>query len=256
MTIHPDIVVLADADNTLWDTDSRFAKAQLKLLDVIERHLDTTCNASDRLGYVRAYDQALATEHHLHLRYPVRMLVDALAMGLRGCAPDRAATALIHGSDALSTLPEAVRNDAIETFAATLSTIPELLPGVVEGLELAKACGVMVYVVTEGSAEAQRNILKHHALSELVTGVSEVTKNVAQFARIRKRYGDSDIAMIGDQPSRDIAPAHAAGCTAVLVPSRFQPAWDTFDERGDADYVAIDFMDAMRWLLSRTGRVH
>lgn len=256
MTKHPDVVVLADADNTLWDTDARFAKAQLRLLDVIELHVDTTCEASDRLGFVRAYDQAVAKEHHLHLRYPVWMLAEALAMGLRGDEPEKTAKALVHRSESSAVLPEAARNDAIQAFTSTLSTIPELLPGVVEGLELARARGATVYVVTEGNAEAQRNILKHHALSELITGVSEVTKNEAQFARIRKRYGNSDIAMIGDQPSRDIAPAHAAGCTTVLVPSRFRPAWDSFDERGDADYVAIDFMHAMRWVLSRADSVH
>ena len=77
-----DLVLLADADNTLWDTDSVFAEAQLVLLDETERVTRTRCATDDRLAFVRAYDQALASRHHLHLKYPPQMLVAALA-----CAP-------------------------------------------------------------------------------------------------------------------------------------------------------------------------
>src|SRR5438874_137351 len=74
---HSDIVILADADNTLWDTDAVFAEAQIKLLSVVEQLTGLSCRNSQRLRYVRSYDQALASRHHLHLRYPPQMLVTA-----------------------------------------------------------------------------------------------------------------------------------------------------------------------------------
>jgi putative hydrolase of the HAD superfamily len=247
---HREVVVLADADNTLWDTDARFATAQLRLLEVVESHSNAAYGRPDRLDFVRSYDQALAIEHHLHLRYPVRMLADALAIGLCGGVPVEVAKALVNGTALTSSLSEIGRNEAAAAYMATLNALPELLPGVLEGLELAKEQGVTVYILTEGNADTQRKILKHHVLSELISGVSEVTKNEAQFARFRRRYPDSEIAVIGDQPSRDITPAHAAGCTTVLVPSRFRPSWAAFDGDGGADYVATDFLRAIRWLLS------
>ncbi|NKC23436.1 hypothetical protein HED50_22875 [Ochrobactrum oryzae] len=36
------------------------------------------------MEYVRGFDQAIAERHHLGLRYPPRLLVNAIALALRG----------------------------------------------------------------------------------------------------------------------------------------------------------------------------
>ena len=79
-----DAIVFLDADNTLWDTDGVFAQAQLKLLKGIENALGRSAPGEDRLDFVRQIDQAIAGRHHLGLRFPARLLVQAVAQALAG----------------------------------------------------------------------------------------------------------------------------------------------------------------------------
>lgn len=83
-TNSPVTVVFIDADNTLWDTDGVYADAQLALLNELEDRLDVQLLEPDRLAFVRAIDQGLATRHHEGLRYPPRFLIKALALALTG----------------------------------------------------------------------------------------------------------------------------------------------------------------------------
>jgi len=60
--------------------------------------------------------------------------------------------------------------------------------------------------------------------------------------------------VIGDQPDRDIAPARAAGCRAVLVPSRFRPEWHDDAAWRNADRVSDTFDAAVEWVVSDLSR--
>ncbi|PVX97683.1 HAD family hydrolase [Paraburkholderia unamae] len=248
-------VVLCDADNTLWDTDSVFATAQRTLLDVLETRLDRLSDLSDRIEYVRRYDQALASRHHLHLRYPPVMLVIALAEGLTGRAPDEAATLVIAGHrSAHISLSEAQKLAA--DFLGLLSTLPELLPTVKDGLKLAREEGIPLYVVTEGRIDKQKQIITHHKLTHYIEAIFEITKTQSQFERLRQRFHPAQTVMVGDQPDRDIEPAKRAGCETVLVPSRFLPSWNRVGGAREASYKARDFGDAIRWVAQHVERGH
>ncbi|MFK4448685.1 putative hydrolase of the HAD superfamily [Caballeronia udeis] len=241
-------VVLCDADNTLWDTDSVYAKAQEALLSRVEAILDIRNLAHGRLDFVRRYDQALAAKHHLHFRYPPIMLVFGLADGLRGGSPDVAARAALTGhrnSDAIS-IPLA--EQIVADYVGARDKTPGLLPGVEEGLKLAQRRGLGVYMLTEGRIEKQRKIIEIHGLGWAFESVLEVTKTVTQFRRLRERFASASVTVIGDQPDRDIEPALSAGCSAVLIPSRFRPAWHISDSWESATYVASDFSDAIAWI--------
>jgi putative hydrolase of the HAD superfamily len=124
------------------------------------------------------------------------------------------------------------------------------LPGVREGLEAAEREGIDVWVLTEGAAERQRTRIAAHGLDSLIQGVAEATKNKDQFARHRRRFAPRILYMIGDQPDRDVAPARAAGCRAVLVPSRFRPEWHEPGAWRDADRVCETFDAAVDWVVS------
>ncbi|HRQ58629.1 MAG TPA: HAD family hydrolase [Azoarcus taiwanensis] len=242
------MVVLADADNTLWDTDAVFREAQLLLLSQVEAARGVSCPEYDRLGYVRAYDQALAQSHHLHLRYPPQLLVRCLEAGLGGIPAQAAAKDAITGRRLVSKpLDEAGVMVIVADYLAALSQTPALLPGVAEGLRAAKTAGLRLYVMTEGRIEKQKRILELHNLQTFFEGVWALTKDRAQFDRVRTRFNSCHVVIIGDQPDRDIAPAKAAGCSTVLIPSRFKPSWHSPDDYGAADYVAADFNDAIQW---------
>jgi putative hydrolase of the HAD superfamily len=244
-------VILADADNTLWDTDAVFADAQSQLLEAIERAAGLTApaNADKRLSWLRRYDQAIATIHHRHLRYPPSLFVRALAMGIAGATPTDAASAVVRGS-AMAGLTDQDVDVIVGAFFRAVERVPGILPGVREGLETAGRERIDVWVLTEGPAERQRGRIGSHGLNGLVRGVAEVTKNKEQFARYRQRFAPRIIYVIGDQPDRDIAPARAAGCRAVLVPSRFRPEWHDNAAWSQADYVSETFNAAVDWVVS------
>ena len=245
MVITP--VILADADNTLWDTDSVFAEAQLGLLADVDRLFDQQ-DRNDALGHVRAYDQALAKIDHRQLRYPPHLLVRALALGNHGHGPVEAArlTGSRNTPAAVAETEEAI----VGRYFEALGRGPELLSGVVDGLVAARDAGIDVWILTEGSADRQRARAATLGITHLVKGVSEGTKNVEQFNRQRRRFAPAPVVVIGDQPDRDILPAQTAGCTGVLVPSGFRPDWiETAAWRG-ADHVADRFDRAIDWIIA------
>lgn len=116
---------------------------------------------------------------------------------------------------------------------------------------MASEAGLELYVMTEGRIEKQRRFLEVHGLQPFFKGVWEMTKERSQFDRVRTRFKDRRVMIIGDQPDRDILPAKAAGCTGILVPSRFKPSWHA---TGEPDYVAKDFLEAVRWCLKESCR--
>jgi putative hydrolase of the HAD superfamily len=240
-------VILADADNTLWDTDAVFAKAQSIMLDAVEKERGSSAPADDRLGWLRRFDQALAKCDHRHLRYPPRLLVHALALGLQGTDPTEAAAVSVAGR------AKTLSNDAVDAivgeYLARLHDLPDLLPGVRDGLAAARNAGVEVWVLSEGVADRQRARVAEHGISDLINGLAEVTKTVEQFDRQRRRFAPRPLYVVGDQPDRDIAPARAAGCRTVLVPSRFRPHWHDDGAWGDADHVTEDFDEGVSWIL-------
>jgi putative hydrolase of the HAD superfamily len=245
---HEMTVVLVDADNTLWDTDAVFREAQLLVLDRVEVAARKTSAAIDRLEFIRSYDQALAQKHHLHLRYPAQLLVRGVEAGLAGVTPDVAARDAISGRTLAGSLLDQAGVDAIVAdYVQALARTPGLLDGVAEGVRAAKDAGLRLFVMTEGRIEKQKRILELHGLLDLFEGVWEMTKERSQFDRVVSRFAGSRVVVVGDQPDRDIVPAKAAGCSTVLVPSRFRPSWQSASDQGVADYLATSFLDAAKW---------
>lgn len=247
-------VLVVDADNTLWDTNEAFAKAQLRLLALTELHVGSTCEQGDRLTFVRAYDQAIAVRHHLHLKYPPQLLVAAVGAGLVGMDAAAAAEAVVRGRLS-SALSESLVGEILDEYFQALSVVPALLPTVREGLELANARRMPVFVMTEGKLDRQRKALDEHGLLPLVVNVWEMTKTAAQFVRVRERFAPRDVVVIGDQVDRDIAPSREAGCRTVLVPGGFQPSWAATHDALAADYVASTFCSAVEWAASSCPQV-
>lgn len=247
---HELTVVLVDADNTLWDTDAVFREAQLLVLARVEVAMGRTCATADRLAFIRSYDQALAQNHHLHLRYPAQLLVRSVEAGLAGIAPEVAARDIVAGRTLTSgPLVPAHVEAIVSDYMQALTCTPRLLSGVDEGIRAAKDAGLRLFVMTEGRIKKQKRILELHGLLGSFEGVWEMTKERSQFDRIVGRFAGSRVVVIGDQPDRDIVPAKAAGCLTVLVPSRFEPSWQTASDWSVVDHVATDFLDAVRWCI-------
>ncbi|MDA9393086.1 hypothetical protein WN73_21450 [Bradyrhizobium sp. CCBAU 45394] len=67
--------LFTDADNTLWDTDTVFAAAQLEMLREVEKLTGRRApDDEDRgLAFLRTIDQRIATEHPDHLEVSARI---------------------------------------------------------------------------------------------------------------------------------------------------------------------------------------
>ncbi|CDZ54373.1 HAD family hydrolase [Neorhizobium galegae] len=219
-------LVLIDADNTLWDTDGVFAEAQLGLLDAVEHAANLAGPKIDRLQFVREFDQELAQRHHLGLRYPTRLLIDALTLGLQGVGSQEAVRrAWSNGAD--SGLDRALVAKMESDFFVNIAIQPKLLAGVVKGLRDLASIGATSVVFTEGSRKRVVRTIESHQLGEFIDRVFEAPKTVRMFDRVKKlaRKGQS-IYVIGDQLTRDIRPANEAGVKTIYVPGGFQPKWE------------------------------
>lgn len=222
----PAPLVLVDADNTLWDTDGVFADAQLKLLNAVEEATGLLGPEADRLSFVRAFDQEIAKQHHQGLRYPPRLLIDALVFGLHG-APVSQAVRQAWRQGEQSGLDRALVARVEQEFFEAIGKQPALLDGVETGLRMLSFAGVAVIILTEGSRKRVARSLEFHQLAGFVDRVFEAPKNRRMFGRIKAlATADQMTFVVGDQLTRDIQPANDAGLETIFVPGRFQPLWE------------------------------
>jgi putative hydrolase of the HAD superfamily len=233
-------LLCVDADNTLWDTNAVFANAQIGLLHDVEAATGITAMVSDKLRFVREYDQALAARDHRGLRYPASLLAHAVAIGLTGI-PAEAAAKLVLIRVASSPLGSAEGAAIAEVFALRLKEIPPLRDGVHEGMKCAALPSRRLIVVTEGTKSRVETLLAIHGITS-VENVVESPKNEGLFRRLAKLVAPSALkVMIGDQPDRDVRPARGAGFVTIYFPSDFKPHW--LPMCTDANYQITSFSE-------------
>lgn len=212
-------VVFVDADNTLWDTDAVFAVAQLNMLAAVERLLGVGGPINDRLDFVRSIDQSIAERHHAGLRYPPKLLANALALALKGTPPQTAGRQAWKKSRAAQPLSDHDVEDIESTFASALGELPSLRSGVGEGLRVLHKTGCTVFVITEGARDRVIRIAKTHHINDLFDRVIEASKSAQIYTRALRLIGRPvEAFMVGDQLDRDIAPAKMAGLKTIYFP--------------------------------------
>lgn len=243
MTTPSRATVFVDADNTLWDTDSIFASAQLHLLANVESAAGISTTAEDRLAFIREFDQQLAERHHKGLRYPPRLLARAAAFGLMGISAARAARSAWTG-DIRPPLDEALERRFEQEFVAAISRNPELRPGVIEGLDRLLEAGCIVLVITESAEAKVAAIAQRLGLEGHFTRIIEGKKRPELYERLVRLTGKPTHGfMIGDQLDRDIAPAKAAGLTTIYFPGGFKPRWLPSEDQVPPDFRVESFSE-------------
>lgn len=229
--------LFTDADNTLWDTDAVYARAQLALLGSFRRLLEIPLAKTGDLGlpFLRRIDQFIAARHPQGLRFPPELLCAALHRVLHGEALD--------GLD-LKTL---ARDDVspfasfIDEYRSGLSERPALRPGVLAGLSALAQRGVETTVVTEGGRERCLALLDLHGLSAYVRNCLSFKKNMDAYRSLSRKFGLG--LMVGDQIDRDILYSAQAGFRTCYFPGGFSPSWNkNLDVRPDhriTDYLEV-----------------
>lgn len=234
-------LLVTDADNTLWDTDAVYVRAQLELLDRIEESYNIAFDSTDRLAFVRRLDQELAREHPLGLRYPPQLLVEALVATGVGRRTNPAQTSPAHTDDYKVSIDKIA-----ETFLAqVLNEIPNLRPGVSNALPLLVASGATIVVFTEGDPHRCERLLATHDLRRHVSAITAARKTVESYVTILRTYSrEDDPIMVGDQLDRDIVTAQRAGFKGIYFPGSFEPDWVRAVE-ATPDYIISSFDDIL-----------
>jgi putative hydrolase of the HAD superfamily len=199
---------------------------------------------------VRQIDQAIAERHHLGLRYPHRLLAQAVVRVLAGEAIESAAKAIWKGAGGDDVLP---KDDAaaIETkFITDLRGRPALLPGVEAGLKRLHASGALILVLTEGNRGRVLRTASEYGLVASFDRVIELPKVARLYERVLRLTGrPKQSFMVGDQLQRDIAPAKAAGLTTIYIPGRFRPRWEPDEDAVGPSYRVERFDQAAEIIL-------
>lgn len=237
-------LVVTDADNTLWDTDALYAKAQLGLLESVASELKVSSLPEDPLAFIRMIDQELASQHHLHLRYPPDLLVHATGMVLEGDPVPSAVKAVLKSSKRLTHIRGAEKY-ADKFINTIIHEVAELRDGVYDGLIKLKEMNARVIVATEGKKSRCDKFLCEHGLDVFTESVVEARKNVSLYKRLMRLDGASASSsfMIGDQLDRDIQMSKEAGFTTVYFPAGFKPEWMPSEAAAAPDFVIESFSE-------------
>ena len=242
--INKKLFVGVDADNTLWDTDSVFAEAQLSLLSKLESTTGIEVAEGDKLNYIRQIDQEIARLHGFDLKYPVEILVRAVEVSLLGEDPRTAAKIAVESQFDIATLD--IYGSYAKWFLEEISNnVPKLRPGVKEGLrKIADQFGKIV-IFTEGRERTCWSNLKYHGVDAFVEDVILCKKGVEFYTSFveRNKHAYLKFIMIGDQLDRDIVYAKAAGFVTIYFPGGFLPYWVDISDKHSFDYEIINFLE-------------
>jgi len=234
-------LLVTDADNTLWETDAVYAAAQLNLLHRVEAAYQFDFDSRDRLGFVRGFDQAIARRHQKGLRYPVGLLVRAIAsFGAQQNLPRAVAEAL--ATEHLNSTDEGIA-DSFVSFVA--NEVPELRSGVVEAVPTVARNDVKIVVFTEADSSRCKRLLTIHGLIKYVYAIVSERKSVEAYRELSRRFEYGQIpVMVGDQLDRDIELSQLAGYRTVHFPGSFNPEWVQSLEVSP-DFVIASFNDVL-----------
>jgi putative hydrolase of the HAD superfamily len=245
------ILLVTDADNTLWDTNSIYAEAQLSLLSDIEEVVGRQCQVPERLAFVRRLDQGLALKHELHLRYPSALLASAVENALRGYPTEQAIDSALR-LDHISAVVQRFGRHLDRFEERIRNSTPSLRQGVRDFFCQLDTNTLWLIVATETDSGRCNSVLQHHDLTRNVQDVVSGLKTPMFYGDISARYPATIRFSVGDQLDRDIAPAKHAKFITVYFPGEFIPFWSPSAASVSPDYEISSFAELGSIISSRT----
>jgi putative hydrolase of the HAD superfamily len=229
-------VIIFDADNTVWDTDTVFRAAQLAMLTTLGE-AGYVPDPESQVEMLRVLDRELVEQLGV-AEYDFRLLAGAIARfyALQLSATEAVGLSLTDEADSDPTLANLI-GSAHSAFEVELTQIPPLYPHTELLLaEIQKAIDTGLQMATvlysEGNETRLERILSAHKFREraFFTEIILEPKSTEGFLRAqalgRARLGQGidhvDTLVIGDSLRRDIAPANRIGCITVYKPSKFK----------------------------------
>lgn len=231
-------ILVFDADNTLWDTDSIFRLAQLSLLEKLAKY-NLVTEPESRLDILRKLDRKLFNEMG---RFEYNFKVLALAL-IYYCYHSFSVDNSVY--QAIADIKEdknsefnAAINDAYNAFQEGLKKIPKLYPDTEDTLQsfspLRSKKNVLVTILlSEGEPRRLKRILKDQKIcSNLFDEIVVKKEKNREIFENAKRMGlkyftnkremeNTLLIAVGDSLKRDIKFGNQAGFITVYKPSPF-----------------------------------
>lgn len=222
-------VVVFDADNTLWDTNSVFHDAQVAMLSVFaaEGMFD---DPDERVDELREVDQRLM-EAMGRNEYDFRVLAEALIYIYRDGARVKRAVEKVLTKHRCGENYSSLAEQAYDQFSRALERVPPLFPKVLDTLRaINEQDHVITVLFSEGDEERLYRILNDHdgIADSYFDTISIIHKKApAAFADLRTEV-DATLShpadaylVVGDSIRSDIRPANEAGFISVYKPGDF-----------------------------------
>ncbi len=217
------------------------------MLEFVENACNIQVETNDRLQYLRELDQKIASLHHLCLRYPAELLIEALFMRAHGTPLVKSARNAI--SKGLDKTDKPIKGAADE-FRKSISQTPPLRDGVLLGLEKLRKTKATIIVATEGGLGRVRKHISDHGLTDFIDLSIETTKTRNFYARCRNLNKEAIPWCIGDQITRDITPAVEAGFKGLYFPGGFSPSWE-LKQNSLQTFITVDsYVDGVDYALN------
>ena len=229
-------VLLIDGDNTLWDSDRVFLRAQEALIEVLRnRGVDL---GPAPMKILRETDLELASQVGT-FEYNFALLGRALVLASRGQEVREAATKAVR-STTIGRAP--IWHDWARDAAAAMATVleqemPPLLTHAEELLSwLTKERKrddrrLAVYLVSEGLARRIDRVVRHHQLdggNTVFDGIrvlprktAPVLMNVVEEGRRLLDDQRARVLSLGDSLRRDVVPGNQIGAMTIYKPANF-----------------------------------
>ncbi len=224
-------VLVFDADDTLWDIQSHFDRAE----DIFTDEL-------------KEYGSAEELSEILYRTESSNMPI--LGYGAKAVCISMMETALAVSGGKVSG-DSLIR---ILSAAKSLLSLPATpLPGVAETLKALKDLGrYRLIVLTKGDLLDQENKLRRSGLGEYFDKVVVVSekggKEYLDLCR-SESVAPSEMAMVGNSFKSDIAPVVEIGGSGIYIPSRSIWRHEVVDEFSHPDIVRLDSFDGILPLL-------
>jgi putative hydrolase of the HAD superfamily len=191
--------LLIDADDTLWENNIYFERANANFISFLNHHEYTPEQVR---GVLNDVERECIVKHGYGLHSFAHALVDTFErLSLEPLTP--------------------ALHETIRGFAHTIAEHPvEIMPGVPETLQYLSRRHNLI-LLTKGHLAEQTGKIERSGLKHYFSAVEIVAeKNVGTYREMIARYDlPSEFSwMIGNSPKSDINPALAVGLNAVFVP--------------------------------------
>lgn len=221
-----------DADDTLWDNQSYFERAEKRYCEILAPYADAA-NVSAEL-----------------------FRTEKANMGLLGYGGKAFTISLVE--NALRVSRYAIRAEEVAAIVETgksLLCLPATpLPGVLTTLSLLRSEGFRMVLFTKGELLDQHGKLERSGLAPFFEDVIVVNdKNEETFGWLchdRLSTTPAEILMVGNSLKSDIAPALAVGCYAAWIPFRVTWRMEHAEEFEHERMVRLDSIDKLPSVLS------